>query len=146
MSIVRADQEKLQEAAHLFNAYRMFYGQPSDLEGAVQFLNERLEQKDSVIFIAYRGGVAAGFVQLYPLFSSVGMKRTYILNDLFVDPEFRKRGLGRELMEQAFEFCKQEGAGSVSLQTAPDNHRAKALYEKAGMQLDTEYDWYSKVL
>lgn len=79
--------------APLFNQYREFYKQASDLEGAEAFLKARLEKEESVIFIAEENGEFIGFTQLYPAFSSVAMKRIYILNDLFVASSVRKREL-----------------------------------------------------
>ena len=63
----------------LFDAYRVFYQQDSDKKSAKAFLKERFEQKQSVIFIAEKAGVAVGFTQLYPIFSSVSMQKTLVL-------------------------------------------------------------------
>jgi len=68
----------VKEVAPLFNAYREFYGQPSDLEKAEQFLKERLKKEESIIFLAYLDAQPVGFVQLYPIFSSVAMKKAYL--------------------------------------------------------------------
>src|SRR5579871_4383344 len=76
----------------LFDAYRQFYRQPSDPERARRFLSEHFEHRSSVIFLAFQSGVAIGFTQLYPSFSSLSMARTFILNDLFVSPERNRRG------------------------------------------------------
>ena len=144
MKIVEGSMTNLNEIGSLFNQYRMFYEQTSDLEGAKEFIQARIENQESKIFIAYQAEKAAGFVQLYPTFTSVGMKRAFILNDLFVNPDFRKKGVGKALMQEAFCFCEKEKARYVSLQTAPDNQTAKALYEEMGMRIDNEYDSYIK--
>ena len=76
MKVISATHENLSALAELFDGYRVFYKQQSDRQGAEAFLTERLNQKDSVIFIALTPqGQAMGFVQLYPSFTSVGMKR-----------------------------------------------------------------------
>ncbi|WP_391201632.1 GNAT family N-acetyltransferase [Psychrobacillus sp. L4] len=129
-----------------FNGYRSFYGQPSDEEGAKSFLLARIQYEESVIFIAYMDENPVGFVQLYPFFSSVGMQRAFILNDLFVDPVCRKKGIGKALMEKAFQFCEEENARFVTLQTATNNQHAKALYEQMGMHIDNECYYYIKYL
>ena len=84
MKIVQATIENVKDLAPLFDGYRVFYKQPSDLEKATEFLTQRFQKNDSVIFMAFEGASALGFTQLYPSFSSVSMQRTYILNDLFV--------------------------------------------------------------
>ncbi|WP_163103521.1 GNAT family N-acetyltransferase [Peribacillus alkalitolerans] len=145
MKVVQANIGLLEDIVPLFNGYRMFYGQPNDELGARKFIQERITNKESVIFIAYDSDdQPVGFVQIYPTFSSVGMKRAYILNDLFVNPAGRKKGVGRLLIERVYQFCEDMNGRYVSLQTAPDNHTAKALYEDLGMQLDNEFDIYTK--
>jgi hypothetical protein len=97
-AITRAEPEDAEQIAPLFDAYRQFYRQPSDLPGSRRFISDRLRAKQSVVLVAWvtNQGIskAAGFVQLYPSFSSVSMKRLWILNDLYVMPEERKQGVG----------------------------------------------------
>lgn len=95
--------DELPQAADLFNQYRIFYQQQSDLEGAEKFLRERINKQESVIFVAQKAesDTYVGFCQLYPSFSSISMKRSWILNDLFVHAEYRGQGIGLLLLEQA---------------------------------------------
>ncbi|MGW8957668.1 GNAT family N-acetyltransferase [Paenibacillus sp. NPDC055715] len=65
-----------------------------------------------------------GFTQLYPSFSSVSMKRTWILNDLYVQEEARKQGIAQALLDKAKLHAIQSNAKSLELQTAPDNTNA----------------------
>lgn len=122
----------------LFNAYREFYSQPSDLEQAEQFLMERLNKEESVIFLAYLDAQPVGFVQLYPIFSSVAMKKAFILNDLYVAEHARKQGIAHGLIEQCYSYCLQNDARYIALETATDNVRAQKLYEKLGMKIDNK--------
>src|SRR5687767_8033982 len=92
MKIVPATADHLPVLAPLFDAYRQFYYQPPDLPAALGFLQQRLSNRDSAIFLALDGEAGAGFVQLYPSFSSVSLRRLWILNDLFVAPAFRQQG------------------------------------------------------
>ncbi|WLV24930.1 GNAT family N-acetyltransferase [Aciduricibacillus chroicocephali] len=144
MKIKEVSLDSLKEAAELFNEYRKFYGKENDLLGAETFLKERIENGESIIFLAYEQEQAVGFVQIYPIFSSISMKRAYILNDLFVEPSYRGGGVGKAILNRVFNLCEENGGSYVTLQTSPDNHRAKGLYEHMGMSLDSEYDWYIK--
>ena len=104
MVVIQAGPEHLEGVAALFDAYRVFYRQASDIEGARRFISARLSRGESKIFLAISGDGAEaplGFVQLFPSFSSVSMKDLWILNDLFVAPEGRRQGVGRALMERA---------------------------------------------
>ena len=128
--------------APLFDAYRVFYQAASDLDGATAFLSARLSAGQSRIFLAVQEGpvpVAAGFTQLYPSFSSVSMKRLWILNDLYVALAFRKAGVGAALMERARRFALEDGSKGLSLATQTGNATAQALYERQGYLKDTEF-------
>ena len=127
----------------LFDAYRQFYGQGMDLAGARRFLKERFELTQSVVFIAEERDNAVGFTQLYPSFSSVSMARTFILNDLFVAPDRRRKGVGEMLLQAAAEFARDAGAVRLTLSTAVTNTSAQALYESAGWQRDDKFYVYN---
>jgi GNAT superfamily N-acetyltransferase len=122
----------------LFDAYRQFYRQPSDLKLAHSFLLDRFRNNESIIFLAFdEDGSAAGFTQLFPSFSSGACRRIFILNDLFVKPEARRRKVGHALLKAAAEFAASEGAARLTLLTALDNAPAQALYESAGWMRDS---------
>lgn len=138
-SIVRATLEDLQVLVPLFDAYRVFYGRPSDPATAQAFLRERFERDESAIFMAREGGGAAlGFTQLYPCFSSVSARRLWILNDLYVEPRARRSGVARALMEVAHAHARDTGAARVTLCTARDNTPAQTLYESLGYIRETK--------
>jgi ribosomal protein S18 acetylase RimI-like enzyme len=141
-SISRAGPADLDALAALFDAYRQFYGQPSDIARARQWLRERLRFGESVVLVARRDGTAVGFVQLYPMFSSVRTAKTWILNDLYVDAGARRQGVARQLLDAAAAFAREDGAAGISLETTQDNHAARALYRAAGWQEDVT-QWYS---
>jgi ribosomal protein S18 acetylase RimI-like enzyme len=142
MSVVRADLTHLELVVPLFDAYRQFYKQNPDLPGARAFLRERLEQSESVIFLAMDGSDPVGFVQLYPSFESVTMRRVWILYDLFVAMAARKRGVAKLLMERARQFAIETNARGLILETAVDNHPAQKLYEQLGWKRDTAFHRY----
>lgn len=144
--IRQAGLDELDKVVPLFDSYRMFYGQDSDVEAARQFLLSRMAHGESVILLAWRGRQALGFCQLYPSFSSSAMARTFILNDLFVDPRARREGVAGRLLEAAADYAARLGAIGLSLSTAVDNHSAQALYEKHGWQRDLQFFGYELAL
>ena len=140
----QATMADVDTVAMLFDAYRVFYEQPSDPVAAASFIQERLALRESVILIAEQpDGEGVGFTQLYPSFSSVRMRRLYILNDLFVAGKGRRQGVGRRLLEAAADHARQTGAVGLELATAIDNRAAKSVYEAMGWTLDTEFDHYA---
>ncbi len=142
MNIKKATLSDLESVAHLFNEYRIFYMQTSNTEGAKTFIQERLATGDSVIFLASDDQGVIGFTQLYPTFTSIGMKRAWILNDLYVSEKARGSGVGEALLHKARTFARETGAASICLSTAHDNETARRLYEKNGYRQDQTFLHY----
>lgn len=142
----RAGVEDVGLVAPMFDAYRRFYRAGSDVEGARRFLLERVERSQSVIFVAMDGEAAVGFTQLYPSYSSVSMAPIYILNDLFVVPDGRRRGVGRELLTAAAEFGRSAGVVRLALSTEVTNTTAQSVYESMGWKRDTTFYTYELAL
>ena len=136
----------LDTVAILFDGYRQFYGQTSDLAAALGFLKARFEHGQSTIFLAESDGQAVGFTQLYPSFSSVSMARVFVLNDLYVIPTARRLGVGQSLLNATAVHAKQLGAVRLSLTTAVDNQSAQALYESQGWGRDQKFYTYHLAL
>lgn len=141
-TIVRAEPKDAEALAPLFDSYRRFYGQPSNLERARAFLTDRLRRGESSVFIACVGDRFAGFVQLFPSFSSVSLAPTFVLNDLYVASDYRRCGIGRALIAAAVACATEAGAVRISLSTAVTNSAAQALYEAVGWSKQTDYDVY----
>ena len=143
--IKKATVAHVEELAQLFDDYRVWYRKPSDLKAAKAFLQARIEKEESVIFIAYNDfGEMAGFTQLYPLFSSTRMKRLWLLNDLFVHPDFRGIGMSKKLIERAKQLCRETNACAMILETEKSNLIGNELYPRTGFELDVEtnhYEW-----
>jgi len=142
MLVRRAGLGDLDDVAPLFDGYRQFYGQPSDLAAARAFLAERLRRDESVIFVAIADDVTLGFTQLSPSFSSVSVRRLWILNDLFVSPAARRGGVGRRLLERARDWAVETDAKGLTLTTAVTNSAARSLYESCGWRRDDEFAHY----
>ncbi|WP_099303171.1 GNAT family N-acetyltransferase [Bacillus sp. Marseille-P3800] len=142
MKLLRATKDNLTGVSILFNQYRMFYNQVEDISGAESYIRERLQQEDSIIFVMKEGDTYLGFTQLYPTFSSISMKKAWILNDLYVHEEARGKGVAESLLNRAKAFALETEAVSIALSTAPDNLPAQRLYEKLGYERDEQFYHY----
>jgi ribosomal protein S18 acetylase RimI-like enzyme len=142
--IRQASGADLHTASKLFDGYRQFYGQPANYPLAEAFLRDRFDNNDSVVFLAVdkQSGNGLGFVQLYPSFSSVAAQRIWILNDLFVAPAARQRGVGRALLDAARDHAVSTGAKRLVLSTATTNREARALYESYGFKQEDVFVAY----
>jgi len=143
ITIRQAALDDLDAIAPLFDAYRQFYGRPSDPDGARAFLDDRLQRRESVVLLAFDGEQAVGFTQLYPSFSSVSLAPIQILNDLYVDPSARKHGVGTQLLSAAVEYARSVGAIRLTLTTATTNLPAQRVYEAAGWKRDDVFYVYN---
>lgn len=146
MKIVLAERKHLEQVATLFDQYRQFYKQPPDAAAARAYIEQRLQNGDSVIFLAEEDGGALGFVQLYPSLASIPMRPIWILYDLFVAPAARTSGVGRALMDRARQHAEETNAHQLILETATDNLTAQRLYEKLGYKRDDEFYRYALAL
>ena len=143
MNVTLADSSNIPKLANLFNQYRIFYGEKTDLKAATDFLKSRFKNKDSVILVAHENSKMGGFIQLYPSFSSVGMQKIWILNDLFVDADFRRQNIARNLMEAARKYAKETGVLRIDLATQISNIFAQNLYESMGYTKNESFFHYS---
>jgi ribosomal protein S18 acetylase RimI-like enzyme len=141
MQIVTATTDHLEQLAPLFDRYRIFYGQDSDVAKAKVFLTERITTGESVMFLALENGAGIGFTQLYPSFTSVGMARIWILNDLYVDEASRGKGVAEQLIQHALHYSRTTGRKKVILSTAHTNTQAQRLYERMGFDRDAFYNY-----
>ena len=143
MKIIKLDKTQGTLVYELFDKYRVFYKQPSNIGASTSFIQERLKNNESVIFVALENSIPIGFTQLYPKFSSTRVVRNWILNDLYVESEHRKQGIGEELIRTAMNFAKENQANFVELSTAVDNLTAQRLYERIGFnKLGPDLDYF----
>jgi ribosomal protein S18 acetylase RimI-like enzyme len=146
MQIIRkASIEDLNQIAQLFDKYRQFYEQAPNLLLATQFIGERINKQESVIFVAENSeGELIGFCQIYPSFCSVAAAKIGLLYDLFVDSKARKTGAGKALMLAAHGYAKNNGMIRLDLTTAKANLNAQKLYESLDWVRDDAFYTYNK--
>ena len=149
LSINKVSVNDAQHVFELFDKYRVFYKQPSDIALAESFITDRLINNDSVIYVALWDDKPVGFTQLYPKYSSMRAVKNWILNDLYVDEAYRKQGIAAKLIQAAMDFARIKNAKFVQLETQTDNFNAQRLYEAVGFiqqQPDTEFIVYRKAV
>lgn len=146
MKIELASIENLHLIVPLFDAYMVFYGQPSAPDKYARYLKLRLERKEAIVLLASdRDGDASGFTLLYPSFSSVSQARIFILNDLYVHKSHRRKGIARALMDAAAEYGRTHKAVRLHLETDHHNINAQQLYESSGWTKDSTHHYFLKL-
>ncbi|WP_342650388.1 GNAT family N-acetyltransferase [Pseudomonas sp. REB1044] len=145
MRIIKATLEHLDLLTPLFVQYREFYGQLPYPDTSRTFLRKRLTRGESVIYLALPDDDDSrllGFCQLYPSFSSLSLKRVWIVNDIYVAEDSRRMLVADHLMREAKKMAKQSNAIRLRVSTSSDNEVAKKTYESMGFRKDIEFENY----
>jgi len=137
------DSEKVGE---VFDLYRQFYKKDPDKIISIDYIKQRLTNKESKIFFVEENNICIGIVQLYITFDSLELAKKIILYDLFVKSEHRKKGIGTMLMNVSKNFAEKNNISGIELSTAISNGTAQSLYESLGYERDTEfYNYYLSI-
>ena len=139
VTVRQAVLSDLTDIATLFDEYRQFQGEESDLAAAQRFLRARFDHGESVVFVAREGRATSGFAQLYPSYSSVSLRRVFVLNDLYVHESGRRKGIASKLLAAVETYAWSLGAGRVTLNVARVNEPGQALYEARGWSRDSQF-------
>src|ERR1700722_18031767 len=137
--ITRATADDVAQILPLFDAYRAFFAERTD-DTSQRFLQERLAGEESVFFVAWIEADAAGFIQLYPLWSSWYCRRIWFLSDLYVTQLHRQRRIGRRLVERAVEHARETEASSVMVELPHREPHLTQFYASLGFHKDDVFD------
>jgi len=141
--IIEAESNHIKQVGELFDLYRQFYKYESNLFESINYIKDRIINKESIIFIALNDiNQAMGFVQLYETFGSLDLGKIIILYDLYVKKDHRKNNIGRQLMIRSHEYAKKINAKRIQLSTATDNFIGQSLYESLGYVKDIDFYTY----
>ena len=142
-NIFKASNKDIKNLGILFDLYRQFYSYKSDINASTNYIEERIKNNESIIFIAVdENETSLGFVQLYETFGSLDLGKIIVLYDLYVKEEYRKNKIGRELMLKSHDYAKSIKAKRIQLSTAIDNFIGQSLYESMGYIKDTDFYTY----
>ncbi len=144
MRIVQATLEHLDLLTPLFIKYREFYGELPFPDSSRKFLETHLKRKESVIYLALADDEdkLLGYCQLFPSYSSLSLKRVWILNDIFVAEDARRMLVADRLLQTAKQMAKETNAVRMRVATSVDNEVAQKVYESIGFREDTKFKNY----
>ena len=141
--IIEAESNHIEQVGELFDLYRQFYKYESNLIESTNYVKDRINNKESIIFIAINdNNEAIGFVQLYETFGSLDLGKIIILYDLYVKKDHRKNKVGRQLMLRSHKYAKKINAKRIQLSTAIDNFIGQSLYKSLGYVKDADFYTY----
>ena len=144
MRIVQATLEHLDQLTPLFVDYREHFGQLAYPDSSRSFLEKRISRKESVIYLALADDEdkLLGYCQLFPSYSSLSLKRVWILNDIYVAEDARRMLVADRLLQTAKQMAKETNAVRMRVATSVSNEVAQKTYESIGFREDTRFKNY----
>lgn len=143
VEIRQARTDEIEEMLPLIRAYCEFYEtEPNERGIRTMFETLITDPGQGAVFIARADERAVGFATLDWKWSSLKGARIGYLEDLFVDPGTRGKGIADALIEVCAARCRELEMPALEWLTAPDNHRAQKVYDRTEAAADTymEYD------
>jgi GNAT superfamily N-acetyltransferase len=135
MRITVVGPADLPELLPLVRAYCDFY-QVTPNDRALLELSQALladpEREGLQLLARDDAGGVVGFATLFWTWQTLSAARVGVMNDLFVAAEARGSGVADVLIAACLERCREHGATQLVWQTARDNRRAQAVYERIG--------------
>jgi GNAT superfamily N-acetyltransferase len=144
-SVARATARDLDELLVLMRAYCDFYEvapTDEDLLALSRALIDDPEHEGLQLLALDPHGGAIGFATVFWSWSTTGAYRIGVMNDLFVAESARGQGAAEALIEGCREECVDRGARRLTWQTAPDNLRAQAVYDRVGATRERWIDYW----
>lgn len=142
MRIINANLDHLDQLTPMFIRYRELYGAMPQPEASKDFLVERLNQQEAVILLAFEDDVLLGFCLVYPSFSSVSLRPIWILNDMYVAEDARRKQVAQQLLKALSEQARNNDAVRLRVSIHASNEIAQRLYESASFLEDQHFRNY----
>jgi ribosomal protein S18 acetylase RimI-like enzyme len=130
---------EIKALAEIFDQYRVHYGEGSNPSGSAGWLDENLRTSSLRVFVAEEGGRFVGFAVTTEVPASLRLAHFWQIRDLFVQPSYRRLGVGRDLLALVRDAAIASGALRLVLHTEDDNDAALRLYADSGYAPITGY-------
>jgi glycosidase/GNAT superfamily N-acetyltransferase len=132
LKIRQANSNDIHAITHLFVDYARHFGETNPIfDNISAFLNDKIQNAGYTLFFAEKDGKPVAFAGLYPIYSSVSLKKQWLLNDLFVSPNYRNQGIGTALLSEIKSQLKSTSQGIILVASGTDE-KTKAFYEENG--------------
>ena len=143
ITATKIQETEIEDIVDLIEQYRNFYNAPAkNRVELIDFFKIRLKNDQSIIWVAFEGNKPVGFAQIYRSYTTVGLGQLWVLNDLYVAKDSRRRGIANLLVSTVLSDAKKEGISRADLKTAADNFPAKKLYDIIGFEKDELFEYF----
>lgn len=133
MLVRKATENDINLIYELINGLANYEKRPQDVTGSIDKLKFWLFEKKiaTAVILEYKGK-AIGYALYYPIFASFSANANVHLEDLFINPEYRHQGLGKEFFNKLVEMIKNEGYAKIEWSCLDWNMPAIDFYKKIG--------------
>lgn len=118
----------------MFKEFATFQKMPDKMINSVEQMNEESELVNGFVIEKESGELVAYATYFYAYFTWIG--KSMYMDDLYVKPEFRGQGLGKELIESVINKAKAENCKKVHWQVSGWNKNAIDFYKTLGAKVD----------
>ncbi|HVS07996.1 MAG TPA: GNAT family N-acetyltransferase [Candidatus Dormibacteraeota bacterium] len=134
MVVRPAEREDRSQLLELIKGYFAFYRTPFPAVSKIATMLDLLERDPGlgVQLVAEEAGRLHGFASLYACLDTLVAERILVMNDLFVDPSLRNRGVGAALFDASLAYATVHGYARLDWVTAADNQGAQRFYDRHG--------------
>jgi ribosomal protein S18 acetylase RimI-like enzyme len=131
IQVREASGEESFAIARLLHDFNLEFLEPSPgVEVLTERVGELLEAGEITVLLAGAGPDGLAVLRLRPALWSGGLEA--YLQELYVAPDLRGRGIGRALLDRTIELARERGADGIDLNTGETDTAARALYESTG--------------
>jgi len=139
--IITLEEVHLPEFFRLFHNYRDSLGLKSNNPAEKRFLTKRFHENEFQVLLAtvlFNSGIIeyteyAGFAIMYPFYSTIQLKKIWLLNDMYVEKKYRHQGIGTKLLDTCISLSEKSDSCGLVLETLIESFGAKKLVEKRGL-------------
>ena len=143
MLIQSLSEKYIDQFVTIVDEYRKFFDFGLSPNKTKEFFQRLQEKNEAATFIAIsEKDEVMGFVNLYPSYSTLSLRKIWILNDLGVSSRFRRLGVAQALIKKSIEFAKASDAIRIELKTEKTNLDAQKLYTEIGFKTDQDNLYY----
>jgi ribosomal protein S18 acetylase RimI-like enzyme len=136
IEVRRATVSDATNVSSLYLHFLQSYGHDSEPEDLARFLEQMLQESWVLFFVAVdTSNKFVGFAGCTLTYSAVSQATAITINDMFVAPDARQRGVGTALCGAIESHARHNRFAKIFLETAPDAEAAIALYKKVGFEI-----------
>lgn len=146
LMIRKATPKDMDPLCEMINGLATYEKRPEDMTGSIKMLKYFLfEKKIATAVMAEIDNKLIGYAIYYPTFASFATKMNAYIEDLFIKPEYRGKGFGKEFFYKLLETIKDEGYSKLEWSCLDWNTPSIEFYKKLGAKEETgrvyfEYD------